>query len=69
MTIKQLAAQYIQDQLGIIRKHGGAPHLSADRRRVAIEDAQRTFEAMRERAVSVRSINDTETETARKVYA
>jgi len=50
MTTRQLAAKFIDDQLDIIKKHGGKPKLSADRRRIAIAETERTFDAMRERA-------------------
>jgi len=49
MTTRKLAAQYIRDQIEIIKKYGEAPRLSADRRRAAIADAEKTFDAMRER--------------------
>ena len=49
MTTRELAAQYIRDQLDIIRKHGGKPRLNAEQRREAIASTQRTFETMRER--------------------
>jgi hypothetical protein len=50
MTTRKLAAQYISDQIEIIKKHGEAPRLTADQRRRAIADAQKTFDSMRERA-------------------
>lgn len=49
MTTHALAAQYIRDQIRIIRKHGGTPKLTADQLRKAIASAERTFEAMRAR--------------------
>lgn len=49
MTTRQLAARYVEEQLEIIRKHGGKPKLSADKRRTVVASVERTFEAMRER--------------------
>ena len=49
MTTRKLAAQYIKDQIEIIKKYGEAPRLSADQRRAAIADTEKTFDAMRER--------------------
>ena len=52
MTTHKLAAQYIREQLEIIKKHGGTPRLTAEQRRDAIAETQRTFEAMQDRASS-----------------
>jgi hypothetical protein len=48
MTVRQLAAQYVADQISIMKKHGAAPVLDAERRREVIAEVARTFETMRE---------------------
>lgn len=54
MTTHELAARYIEDQIGIIKKHGGQPRLDADQKRDAIEATARTFDAIRVAAAAAR---------------
>ena len=47
MTTRQLAAQYIKDQIDIMKKYGEAPRLDAARRKELVAEVQKTFDAMR----------------------
>jgi hypothetical protein len=46
---KTLAKQFIEQQLAIMKKYGGQPQLDADRYEKAVQQTQRTLEAMRRR--------------------
>ena len=46
MTKRELAIKYINDQMEVIKSHGGVLNLSDDRINEAIRDAERTFESM-----------------------
>lgn len=48
MTSHDLAKKYIEEQLAIIKKHGGSAKIDPERRKQAIADAEETFEAQRE---------------------
>ena len=43
MTVKQLAAQYVRDQLQVMRKYGSEPKLSTEKRKELLASVERTF--------------------------
>ena len=52
MTTRELAARYIDEQIGNIKRHGGQPRLDADQKSDAIEATTRTFDAIRAAAAA-----------------
>lgn len=52
MTTRELAARYIDEQIGNIKRHGGQPRLDADQKSDAIEATTRTFDAIRAAAAT-----------------
>jgi hypothetical protein len=47
MSNRQLAQKFVRDQLRIMRDHGGAPKLDAERRREFVAAVERTFASLR----------------------
>jgi hypothetical protein len=43
MTVRKLAAQYVRDQLQVMKKYGSAPRLTPEKRRELIASVERTF--------------------------
>jgi hypothetical protein len=46
---KTLAKRFIEQQLAIMKKYGGQPQLDPDQYEKAVQQTQRTLEAMRRR--------------------
>ena len=47
MNTRQLAEQYIRDQIKIMEQHGDKPNLSEEKMKEAVSNAERTFETMK----------------------
>lgn len=46
MSTKQMAEKFVREQIAIMKKHGSAPRLDAERRREFVASVQRTFETL-----------------------
>jgi hypothetical protein len=47
VTTRNVAENFIRDQLKIMEKHGSAPKLGTKEYRKLIDDTQKTFQALR----------------------
>jgi len=56
MSSKQLAEQFVKEQLAIMKKHGPAPKLSADQRKDLVDSTRKTFESLRRTAAAVEAL-------------